>query len=939
MKLQFRDMKARRLVVILILLLASVSNAQRVGTDAFAGVWMSADGSRAFDIRYAPDGQLECGVNIAGEGQYTNLVARVDSVLYIDFPFSPEYPRVCDTLYPHLLFIARLVADGTLEVQRKELEELQSPIFGKDLRAVSDTLYVLHKKKTYYFNQSITHSGSIKEQFDFDPKSNAFYSIADDYYNGFLFKLSWIPSYDKCIKEMHDSIEKLNDQDSNERENLKAFRLGLEQTKYEKWILEVDCRHFVDSAKFYYNKALQSALKIKGSKKNSDDELLAGHSAYHLMVLEDSLTKRRRYADLALQYFPDTYVIQRSFAKGWKVVCDFQLSQNFRDNFQSFKESSEFINEYDDLENSVKDNPAVKDVFLQLLWLRNYFYIKYFNDFDLCLTDMRKIKDVDSDNIWKSRMYVLLSEEYGKLGLDADTASDLPLDSNAIARSYYEKSLEYYDSANFEIDTYNVEQFRPVHFACERLGVDRPSLEDWDDTLGALYYQHPDWLSHLSSSEVVRVISFLLDNGRANEALAFYDKIKGNLRFNGIVNLLYFDALVEKGFAGDEVSSAIRLSNSVKMPKGKENSIFDTLFQNNLYLSAAINIDNNDYDAAYNDLMKLKLEFDTANLFIIRLFMMGKKEGNRQTYEYCDYLIRNNQVHDTLLSTLLYYRGWFAELWAQEMENGPDKDSLLAKSFSDYNTAISIDDSLKLPYVFFRLGQKEKALRIVEYNLHREGGPNEYDYMTAADIYCMTGDTCKAKECIKRSLEINHDPFIRTWAKELDTELDPIKDYVTAIVDQYAKEDTSISRYKTLKFDTLRTVIPYVVSETGSMYVSCQINGWDIEEEAKIDNGADFVQISKELLCDMYGSGMFSHDSYRGETPMTTADGSSHQMKCVMLRTLKLGDIILHNVEAVVSENENAPLLLGQSVLSNFIMEINPFKAQITLTKMDEIRE
>lgn len=930
----------KKFIFATLFLLGAVGNAQRVGADAFAGVWMSADGSRAFDIRYAPDGQLECGVNIAGKGQYTDLIAQVDSVLYIDFLFPPEYTRGCDTLYPHLLFIARFAADGSLEVQRKELEELQSPIFGEELRPVSDTLYVLHKKKTYHFNQSITHTEPIKEQFDFDPGSNDFYYIADEYYNGFLFNLSWFPFYDESFKEINDSIEKQNDQDSNGREKLKAFRLWLEQMKDEKRLLEVANRQCVDSAKFYYNKALQSALKNKGSKKNSDDELLAGYSANHLMVLEDSLIKKRQYADLALQYLPDTCVIVRSFAKGWKVVCDFQLSRNYRDFFHSFKESSEFINEYDDLENSVKDDPAMKDVFSRLLGIRNCFFINYFNDIGLCLTDMRRFKDVDSNNIWKSGMYVLLSEEYGKLGLDADTASDLPLDSNSMARFYYEKTLEYFDSAKVEAITINdVGLFSLVDNACERLGVVRSSLEGWNDTLNVFYYQHPDNLSHISSNEVVHVMSFLLNNGRTDEALSFYDKIKGNLRFNGIVNLLFFDALVEKGFAGDEVSSAIRLSNSVKRQKGEEDSIFDTLFQNNLYLSAAINIENNDYDAAYNDLMKLKLEYDTAHLFIIRLFMMGKKEGNRQTYEYCDYLIRNNQVHDTLLSTLLYYRGWFAELWAQEMENGPDKDSLLAKSFSDYNTAISIDDSLKLPYVFFRLGQKEKALRIVEYNLHREGGPNEYDYMTAADIYCMIGDTCKAKECIKRSLEINHDPFIRTWAKELDTELDPIKDYVTAIVDQYAKEDTSISRYKTLKFDTLRTVIPFVVSETGSMYVSCQINGLDIEQEAKIDNGADFVQISKELLCDMYGSGMFSHDSYLGETPMTTADGSSHQMKCVMLRTLKLGDIILHNVEAVVSENEEAPLLLGQSVLSNFIMEINPFKAQITLTKLDEIRE
>jgi len=36
------------------------------------------------------------------------------------------------------------------------------------------------------------------------------------------------------------------------------------------------------------------------------------------------------------------------------------------------------------------------------------------------------------------------------------------------------------------------------------------------------------------------------------------------------------------------------------------------------------------------------------------------------------------------------------------------------------------------------------------------------------------------------------------------------------------------------------------------------------------------------------------------------------------LREIKIGDSVLHNVEASVTHNQQAPLLLGQSVLERF---------------------
>jgi aspartyl protease family protein len=48
------------------------------------------------------------------------------------------------------------------------------------------------------------------------------------------------------------------------------------------------------------------------------------------------------------------------------------------------------------------------------------------------------------------------------------------------------------------------------------------------------------------------------------------------------------------------------------------------------------------------------------------------------------------------------------------------------------------------------------------------------------------------------------------------------------------------------------------------------------------------------------------------------ATGRISQGAKVILRTVKVGDNLLENVEATVIDNENAPLLLGQSALERF---------------------
>lgn len=51
---------------------------------------------------------------------------------------------------------------------------------------------------------------------------------------------------------------------------------------------------------------------------------------------------------------------------------------------------------------------------------------------------------------------------------------------------------------------------------------------------------------------------------------------------------------------------------------------------------------------------------------------------------------------------------------------------------------------------------------------------------------------------------------------------------------------------------------------------------------------------------------------------MMDANGDITEGTVVNLRTVKIGDLTLHNIQASVEDNMQAPLLFGQSALSKF---------------------
>lgn len=59
-------------------------------------------------------------------------------------------------------------------------------------------------------------------------------------------------------------------------------------------------------------------------------------------------------------------------------------------------------------------------------------------------------------------------------------------------------------------------------------------------------------------------------------------------------------------------------------------------------------------------------------------------------------------------------------------------------------------------------------------------------------------------------------------------------------------------------------------------------------------------------------------DDIKGKEYYSVATGEIHEGTTIRLREIKIGDAILRNVDASVVHNQQAPLLLGQTVLERF---------------------
>ena len=114
-------------------------------------------------------------------------------------------------------------------------------------------------------------------------------------------------------------------------------------------------------------------------------------------------------------------------------------------------------------------------------------------------------------------------------------------------------------------------------------------------------------------------------------------------------------------------------------------------------------------------------------------------------------------------------------------------------------------------------------------------------------------------------------------------------------------------------FSNAQTTIK--MEKDGGIYkVKCKVNGAPMK--MYFDTGATVVSISRATAIYLYDNDLITKADFIGKTKTATADGAIVDNMVIRLKDVELGGLHLKNVEAVVSSSLNAPLLLGQSVIS-----------------------
>ena len=262
-----------------------------------------------------------------------------------------------------------------------------------------------------------------------------------------------------------------------------------------------------------------------------------------------------------------------------------------------------------------------------------------------------------------------------------------------------------------------------------------------------------------------------------------------------------------------------------------------------------------------------------------------------------------------------------------------------AKAESDFKQVVRLDSIPEEAecsfYAYYYLGQKDKAIEILNTILDKDKKGNCYD---AACLYSVMGEKEKALSYLRQSLEDGYRCFAHI---KRDRDLNNIRntEEFKVLMKEYeekhlqeivADADGDDSAYE-LKVEE----IPFT-KEGGVCKVKCAINGLPLH--FIFDTGATDVSISSVEATSMAKNDFLSSSDIIGKQNYQTADGNITEGTVINLKDVKLGSLHLNNIKASVVRNQAAPLLLGQSVLSKLgKIEIDNTKNVLRITHKQKI--
>ena len=291
-----------------------------------------------------------------------------------------------------------------------------------------------------------------------------------------------------------------------------------------------------------------------------------------------------------------------------------------------------------------------------------------------------------------------------------------------------------------------------------------------------------------------------------------------------------------------------------------------------------------------------------------------------------------------------YRRGWCYEM------KGDGK-----KALEDYNMGIEMTD--EYPYLYLMRGELlleqgnkteadadfEKVLQLDTladgsscrmYALHYLGKENEAEawmdkvvesdpeddgnYYDRACLYSRMGRLDESIDALRTAFEKGYRSFSHI---RLDDDLDAVRNLpeFKALIEEYeAKHAQYLKEFKLEMPEKDETITEIAVKRNpgGTFEIPCDINGLALQ--MIFDTGASDVTISSVEANFMFKNGYLSEKDIKGKRYYQVATGQINEGTVITLREVRIGDAILHNVDASVVKSQKAPLLLGQSAMERF---------------------
>ena len=230
-------------------------------------------------------------------------------------------------------------------------------------------------------------------------------------------------------------------------------------------------------------------------------------------------------------------------------------------------------------------------------------------------------------------------------------------------------------------------------------------------------------------------------------------------------------------------------------------------------------------------------------------------------------------------------------------------------------TVTDTKDEIETAFAYIFLGHNEDAKHLADSILLADSVEHENRYNITC-CYSLLGDTEMAFSLLEEELK---DGYVDFNHIRRDPDLAPLRgERLGSLITTYeTKVQERIRAFKgedSTKNSTTERIVEIPFTKSGGVTkVDCTIN--DLPLNFIFDTGASDVTISQVEANFMYKNGYLDSRDIVGKKTYQVATGAIAVGTTIILKEIEFAGLILRDVRASVVESQNAPLLLGQTVL------------------------